>query len=79
LSDYTNSNIINDEKVAVEVASAILKAVYGDVFGELPLLIKSDETEWFIKGELPENTEGGVPYISLKKSNSEVISIWADK
>lgn len=73
---------IKDETAAIEVASAILKSVYGEEFdNEMPLVVHFNEKEatWLVKTQLPDGFEGGSKYIIIKKSNAEVVAIWATK
>lgn len=73
---------IKDELTASEMATSILRAVYGDDFDNgLPLLINYDEKEqcWLIKTQLPDGMDGGSKYIIIKKSNAEILGVWATK
>ena len=73
---------INDENSATEIASIILKSVYGKNFDNgLPLTVSFDDKsqEWHIKTQAPEDYESGAKYIIIKKSNAEIIGIWATK
>ena len=74
------SGSVRDEQSAAEIAATILKSVYGKDFGYgLPLIVNFDDVkqEWLIKTQLPKNMVGSVKYIIIKKSNAEVVAIWA--
>ena len=86
--DLITTNIIEkgcvgDEQSAAEIATAIFKSIYGKNFNEykLPLWVFYDDTEqeWLIKTQLPKNAAGGSKYLIIKKSNAEVVAIWAEK
>jgi hypothetical protein len=73
---------VKDEITASEIAISILKTVYGDDFDNgLPLLIQFDTKKqcWLIKTQLPDGMDGGSKYIIIKKSNAEILGIWATK
>jgi len=81
---------IPDEKSAAVLAKLIIKLNYGQYYFSTipfyykikPLLIAFDETNqvWLIKTQFPgEGWLGVTVYIIIKKSNAEVVSIWADR
>ena len=73
---------IQTEEAACQIAYQILKTVYGDDFDEgLPLVVGYDDEEqvWMVTTQLPEGAFGGTCNIILKKSNAEVVAIWATK
>ena len=77
-----NDGCVKDETTASEMATSVLKAVYGDDFDNgLPLLIQFDSKNlcWLIKTQLPEGMDGGSKYIVIKQSNAEILGIWATK
>jgi hypothetical protein len=75
---------IRDEQSAAKIADIIFKVVCGENYNtyELPLLVYFDDIkqEWLIKTQLPDNKDivGSSIYIIIKKSNAEVVAIWAD-
>lgn len=73
---------VRDEQCAAEIAAAIFKSVYGENFDYgLPLVLNFNDSkqEWLIRTQLPKNMDGGSKYIIIKKSNAEVVAIWAEK
>lgn len=73
---------VPDEGSAAEIAAVILKSVYGENFDNgLPLVVNFDDVkqEWLIRTQLPKDMCGGSKYIIIKKSNAEVVAIWATK
>ena len=76
---------VRDKTTAISIASAIFKTVYGDDFNDynLPLIAIEETIEqcWYVRTQLPDdiNLEGGYKYIIIRKSNAEVIAIWATK
>lgn len=86
VKDITNrifeDGCIRDEDSAKEIAALILKGVYGEDFDNgLPLSVSYDDDiqAWEINTQLPDGYLGGAKHIVLKKSNAEVIAIWATK
>lgn len=73
---------VRDETDAAEIATVIFRSVYGDDFDNgLPLIVDFDDKKqtWLIKTQLPEGMLGGSHYLIIKKSNAEVVAIWATK
>lgn len=69
--------VIKDEKVAVEVAFAILKSVYGEaqIRKQRPLSVELVDGIWIVSGTLKAGRKGGVAEIHISKTTGEVIEI----
>jgi len=81
-SNIFNEGCIRNETAAIEIASSIFESVYGEDFDNgMPLSASYNEkmNTWLVKTQLPDGSDGGNKYIVLKKSNAEVVAIWATK
>ena len=66
----------------VDIASAIFRAVLPDFYEDgriLPLAVLFDEEEqvWIVSTQLPRNLQGSNAQVILRKSNVEIVAIWA--
>jgi hypothetical protein len=74
-------SLIIDENCAEKIAFIIFKSICYDGFDSgLPLMLKYDEDNeiYLIKNQVPEGLFDGGVYMIMKKSNAEIIAIWAD-
>ncbi len=74
-SNNEKKGIVDDEQVALKVASTLLYSVYGERIDEsLPLKARSieDDKVWLVEGTLNYDV-GGVPFIEIQKSDCKVI------
>lgn len=73
---------IDDAKVALMEAERIWLDIYGkEVKDKKPYKVfwDKDSDTWLIRGSLPKNMDGGVPYILIRKSDGKVLAVWHDK
>lgn len=73
---------ISDRKTAKEKAESLFREIYGDsVKSKKPYTVSFDEKSqvWLVEGSLPENHDGGVPHILIRKSDGKVLAVWHDK
>ena len=77
---FANGCVATEED-AVKIAEIIFESVFGKDYNDLglPLVVGFDDnTEvWMIKTQLPRNWLGGCKYLSFRKSNAEIVDIWA--
>lgn len=72
----------SDVKSLIKDTEEIWMDIYGKrVIWKKPYQIFYDAQNevWLIHGFLPSNTTGGVPYILIKDTTGEVLSVWHDK
>ncbi|MDR0286373.1 MAG: YbbC/YhhH family protein [Clostridiales bacterium] len=93
LDDYKDDieNFLSDRVVGttenVQQAKEKAESVWIEIYGKdekkwhKPYEVFYDEYEevWLVMGSLPSNTDGGVPYILIKKSDGKVLAVWHDK
>ena len=67
---------VPDEETALKIAKAVLASAYGDnVLSNGPLNVFFDESiqVWYVYGSLPEGYVGGVPEITIQKSDGKIL------
>ena len=72
---------ISDEETAIEKAEEVWLGVFGgNIIEKKPYVAYYDaETDtWLVKGTLPDNSFGGVPY-AIIQSDGQVLAVWHDK
>lgn len=90
LSEYTkylNKGIptkgyVPDAITARKLAEAILYSIYGESLNKKkPFIVKFDEKNqvWIVEGQLPQNYDGGIPYIIIQKSDGKILAVWHTK
>lgn len=75
-----SNGCVRNEKEAEAIGKIILTSVYGENFDNgLPLLVMFDAEGqvWWVENQLPKDSLGGVHHIVIRKSNAEIIAIWA--
>ena len=72
--EKTPPKLINNEKIASDVAEAYIKNIYGkDVSeNEKPYLIKDENEYWVVSGSLHKNIAGGVFTIKIRKDTGAI-------
>ncbi|WP_165861103.1 NTF2 fold immunity protein [Paenibacillus paeoniae] len=74
---------IPDAKVAIKIAEVIFNSVYDEsnLAAKKPFQVKFDDDQkvWLVHGTLPEEIDGGVPYIMLQQEDGKILSVWHDK
>jgi NTF2 fold immunity protein len=77
---YNNPGVIPNHEIAIKIAFIYLSQLYGKetIIEEFPLNIDSIGQYWIISGTLHSQL-GGVAYITLRKDNGMVISMYHEK
>lgn len=73
---------VDSEEVAKEKAQEVWLELYGESVEEKkPYTVFFDESSetWLVKGSLPKDRIGGVPYILIEKLDGKVLAIWHSK
>lgn len=73
---------IDNATEAKKKALAIWIEIYGEkVNNKKPFIVSFDEQHgiWMVRGSLPPNYLGGVPYILIQKESGKVLAIWHGK
>lgn len=72
--EKTPPKLINNEKMASDVAEVYIKNIYGkDVAeNEKPYLIKDENEYWVVSGSLQKNIAGGVFTIKIRKDTGAI-------
>ncbi len=75
--DHPEVHIVPDEKTAIEVATVILKRIYGDqaIESQKPFSAKLDRGVWVIQGYFPADGKsvGGSSYIGIRQKDGKVV------
>lgn len=92
LMDYNNYLNLNkdnpaityvpDAKTARELAEVILYPIFGESINKRkPFIVEFDDKNqvWIVKGQLPQNYDGGVPYIIIQKNDGKILAVWHTK
>ncbi len=80
-TDIVIGEILNKTD-AIRNAEKIWIEIYGESIKEkrpYKVLFDSKNDIWLVKGTLPVNMFGGVPYILIQKSDGKVLAVWHDK
>ena len=80
-SDIVIGAVDNPER-AEEEAEKIWIEIYGkSITTKQPYLTYFDEDSsvWMVTGSMPIESEGGVPYLLIKKETGEVLAVWHEK
>lgn len=73
---------ISSSKIARLKAEEVWMEIYGEkVKSKKPYKVSFDSENqvWLVKGRLPKNMLGGVPYILIRKSDGKVLAVWHDR
>jgi len=83
VSSYESVGEVSDSKEAKEVARDIWVKKYGEseIKKMKPILVAYDYNSnvWLVKGTLPSNWIGGVPYILINKEDGKILGVWHTK
>lgn len=80
--DIPSNGYVPDAITAKKLAEAVLYPIYGDnIKNKKPFLVTFDEENqvWIVEGQLPENRDGGVPYVIIQKNDGKILSVWHTK
>ena len=67
---------ISDPKTALKIAKIIWEPIYGDeIYSKQPFVVSLQDSIWIIKGSLPKNMDGGVPYMEIQSRNGTILTI----
>jgi hypothetical protein len=68
---------IKDASVAVAVADAVLKPIYGKstIARQSPLRARLENGVWIVTGRLPHGRLGGVAEIRISKATGEILQV----
>ncbi|MBE6713384.1 MAG: hypothetical protein E7580_07705 [Ruminococcaceae bacterium] len=71
---------IDSPQTAKEMAEIVFLKVYGEktVQNRKPFSVSFDEENqvYLIQGTLPDNIQGGIPEVLIRKSDGKVIAVW---
>ena len=79
---WPEGGVVPNESVAISIAEAVWLPIYGDsIYSKQPFVAIYNESEgcWNVRGSLPPNMMGGVPEISINKSDGKVLFIYHGK
>lgn len=95
ISNFKNDNYVPDEVTAIKIAEAVWLPLYGkSIYESLPFEAYLDgDTVWQVSGSMPQSyweinkngdsiihiTLGGVPYMSLRKDNGQILEVGHSK
>lgn len=85
INEFPSERILgptSDRKAAKQKAESLFRELYGDsVKSKKPYTVSFDEKSqvWLVEGSLPENYDGGVPHVLIRKSDGKVLAVWHDK
>jgi hypothetical protein len=68
---------VPNEETAIKIAEAIWLPIYGEeVYEKKPYRVSLSKNKvWIVKGTLPKNSRGGVPYIEIRKSDCKILTV----
>lgn len=71
---------IPDPKTALNIAKIIWEPIYGEeIYSKQPFVVSLQDSIWVVKGSLPKNMDGGVPYMEILGRNGTILMISHDK
>ncbi|WES99255.1 YbbC/YhhH family protein [Chryseobacterium arthrosphaerae] len=72
-----NLNYVPNEETAIKIAEAIWYPIYGkDIRDKKPYVAKLiDNKIWVVRGTMPDDYIGGVPYIEIQKSDCKILKV----
>jgi len=67
---------IPSPKIAVDIAKIIWEPIYGEeIYSKQPFMVSLRDSIWVIKGSLPKNMDGGVPYMEIQGNNGAILIV----
>lgn len=74
------SGFVPDKITAIRIAEAIWEPIYGkSIYRKRPYVVKLKANTWIVEGNLPLNSEGGVPYIEIQKEDGKILKVMHEK
>lgn len=70
--------LVDNEELFIQLSEKILFNRFGknQIEKQKPYIVKvRQDTIWTIKGQLPENTDGGVFYLEMNCKNAQILKI----
>lgn len=75
-----SQNLNEEEKKVLKIAEEEWLRIYGnDIYTKRPFVVELRDSVWVVKGTIPTNMDGGVPYAIIDTSNYEIIKIYHSK
>jgi hypothetical protein len=73
----STKGFVPNEETAIKIAEAIWLPIYGeDIYEAKPYRVSlSNNKVWIVKGTLPKNYRGGVPYIEIRKRDCKILTV----
>ena len=71
------NNYVPDEATAKKIAEAIWHPIYGEkqIEDQKPFNVELKGNIWIVTGTLINNSEGGVAYIEIQKSDCKILRV----
>lgn len=67
---------IPDPKTALNIAKILWEPLYGEeIYSKQPFVVSLQDSIWVVKGTLPKNMDGGVPYMEIEGKNGTILII----
>ncbi len=70
-------SLVSTPEIAAQMAETILNGIYGEknIEKQKPFVVNLENEIWIVKGQMKENSKGGVVYVEIRKSNGEILKI----
>ena len=71
------NNYVPDEVTAKKIAEAIWCPIYGEkqIEAQKPFKVELKDNIWIVNGTMINNSEGGVAYIEIQKSDCKILKV----
>ncbi|MBN2007788.1 YbbC/YhhH family protein [candidate division KSB1 bacterium] len=72
---------VPDKDTALKIAEVIWLPIYGkSIYDSKPFTAKlKNDSVWIVEGTLPDDWDGGVPYIEIQKSDCKILKVYHSK
>lgn len=73
---HRSEGFVPDEETAIKIAEAVWYPIYGDgIYNDQPFTAIRKRGYWVVEGNLPENMDGGVPVVHIRKSDGKILYV----